>query len=445
MNCDNTVVKRAASIVFLIRVASAAVAYLAQILLARLMGTSEFGIYVYAWTWVIVIGALADFGFGTASQRFIPEYIERKSFGLIWGFVANGRKLAMAFAIGIALLGVIAITLLRPRINYYVVMPLYLSCLAFPLFGLTVIQDGIARSFGWVKLALVPPYIVRPVLLLVTMLAAFAAGLPADATTAMVAALIATFATLIGQWLVLNRKIAANVPLAAKVYDHKAWLASSIPILLVGGFLTLLLNIDVLVLQEFRPPDEVAVYFAATKTLALISFVHFSITAAVAHKFSQYHVAGNRAQLSAFVREAIRWTFWPSLAATALMLALGKPILWLFGPKFVEGYPLMFIIAVGLLARAAVGPVESLLNMLGEQKTCAIVYAAACSVSLTLCLILIPLLGLTGAAISTSAALIVESILLFSVAKKRLGIHVFVLQGSSAKNFLLPGWRKSDS
>jgi O-antigen/teichoic acid export membrane protein len=165
----------------------------------------------------------------------------------------------------------------------------------------------------------------------------------------------------------------------------------------------------------------------------------------VAHKFSQYHVAGNRAQLSAFVDEAIRWTFWPSLAATALMLALGKPILWLFGPQFVEGYPLMFIIAVGLLARAAVGPVESLLNMLGEQRTCAIVYAAACGVSFTLCLILIPLLGLTGAAISTSGALVVESILLFSVAKKRLGIHVFVLKASTAKNFFLPGWRKSDS
>ena len=37
-------------------------------------------------------------------------------------------------------------------------------------------------------------------------------------------------------------------------------------------------------------------------------------------------------------------------------------------PDFVAGYPLMFILAIGLIARAAVGPAERLLNMLGEQR-----------------------------------------------------------------------------
>ena len=38
-----------------------------------------------------------------------------------------------------------------------------------------------------------------------------------------------------------------------------------------------------------------------------------------------------------------------------MILTFGKPILWLFGPSFVDGYFLMFILAVGLLARATVG------------------------------------------------------------------------------------------
>ena len=32
----------------------------------------------------------------------------------------------------------------------------------------------------------------------------------------------------------------------------------------------------------------------------------------------------------------------------ALILAFGKPILWLFGPDFQAGYPLMFILAIAL-------------------------------------------------------------------------------------------------
>ena len=86
----------------------------------------------------------------------------------------------------------------------------------------------------------------------------------------------------------------------------------------------------------------------------------------------------------------------------------------------------MFILAAGLLARAAIGPIERLLNMLGEQRVCAMVYAGAFAMNVVLCVILIPLFGPAGAAIATATALIVESILLFIVTKKRLGFHVFI-------------------
>ncbi len=68
MSDDNSIIKRAASLAFLIRVGSAGVVYLGQIVLARLMGTSEFGIYAYAWTWVVVVGSLAEGGFDEGSD-----------------------------------------------------------------------------------------------------------------------------------------------------------------------------------------------------------------------------------------------------------------------------------------------------------------------------------------------------------------------------------------
>ena len=58
----------------------------------------------------------------------------------------------------------------------------------------------------------------------------------------------------------------------------------------------------------------------------------------------------------------------------------------------------MLILVVGLLARASVGPVERLLNMLGEQRACAAVYAIAFVLNVVLCMVLIPRLGVDGAA-----------------------------------------------
>ena len=202
---------------------------------------------------------------------------------------------------------------------------------------------------------------------------------------------------------------------------------------MVEGFYLLLTHADVLLLRQYRAPDEVAVYYAAAKTLALVAFVSFSVSAATAHKFSEYHVAGNKAQLSAFLADSIKWTFWPSLAATMVILALGKPFLWLFGPQFVDGYFLMFILAVGPLARATVGPVERLLNMVGEQRACAVVYASAFAANIALCVVLIPLFGVAGAAIAISGAMILEAVLLFGVAKQRLGLHVFIWRPAKSR------------
>jgi O-antigen/teichoic acid export membrane protein len=195
---------------------------------------------------------------------------------------------------------------------------------------------------------------------------------------------------------------------------------------MVEGFYSLLAYSDVLVLQHFRPPAEVAHYYAAAKTLALVSFIYYSVSATTAHRFSGFHINGDHAGLRAFIAQSIKWTFWPSLAATALLLICGRPVLSLFGPQFTEGYPVMFILAVGLLARAAIGPIERLLNMLGQQRICALVYATAFGINIGLCVALIPRFGIAGAAAATATAFIVESILLFTVTKRRLGFHVFI-------------------
>ena len=156
----------------------------------------------------------------------------------------------------------------------------------------------------------------------------------------------------------------------------------------------------------------------------MLAALGLAVAAASAHRFSQYHVAGETEKLARFVSDTIRWTFWPSLAATIVLLALGKPLLWLFGPQFVTGYDIMFIAAIGLVVRSAIGPVERLLNMLGHQHICALAYALAFVMNVVLCVALVPRFGGHGAAAATSISLVFETVLLFWIVRKRLGLHV---------------------
>ena len=428
---DSRIAQLVAGKVFLVRVGSAMLALVSQVLLARWMGKFEFGIYIYVWTWVLMIGALSDMGLSSAARRFIPEYTELMALDRLRGFLSGSRWLAFGIATGIGAIGALGVTLLSPWIDHFTVIPLYLACVTIPVYGLVQIQAGVAQSYDWPNLALAPFYIWRQLIITVLMGGAWLFGAPTDAVTAMIVAVVTTWAVTIGQLFVLDRRLKQKVAPGPKRYEAKTWLATSLPIFVVEGFYLLLTYVDILALEHLRSPDEVAVYYAAARLLALVAFVYFAIAGATTHKFTQYHLAGDKERLASFFRETIRWTFWPSLAACALILAFGKPLLWLFGASFEQGYAVMFILAVGMLSRAAVGPAERLLNMLGERKQCAAVYAGAFAINLGLCLLLIPHFGIEGAAIATSSALAVESIFLYRIAKRRLGFHVFILGGGA--------------
>ncbi len=429
---DSSLIHRLAGAAFLIRVISAAITFVSQILLARWMGSFDFGIFIYGWTWLLLIGAMVDLGLGSSAQRFIPEYTEHKQFALLRGFLSGSRWLALLFGTIAGAAAALAVRLLRSHIDPAAVIPLYLSCASLPMFGVWSVQSGIARSYNWVNLGLSPVYVQRQLLLLGLMGLAYGLGLRTDAVTATAIGVVALISVGIGQIAVLNRRLSGVVENGPKAFAARTWLAISLPIFMVEAFYYLLTYSDVIVVAQFRPADEVAVYYAAAKTIALVSFIYYSVSQTIAHKFVEYDVSGDRAGLIAFLNQSVRLTFWPSLVVIVGLLALGHPLLRLFGHEFVSGYYLMFIIAIGLLARASVGPAERLLNMLGERQSCALVYAGSFALSISLCILLIPRLGLAGAAIASSVALVFESVSLFLVAKHRLGLHCFIFGGPKA-------------
>ncbi len=421
---DQTRAQRDALTAFLVRVTSAGLLYLSQIALARWMASYEYGIYVFVWTWVLVLGGLSHLGLNLTMIRLLPEYREKGEHDLLRGLVRGGRLSTLAVGTFIATAGMAGLIPLAPYIDSHYVLPLYLGLVCVPLYAITDVQDGIGRGFAWMGVALAPPYVLRPLLLLLTMGAAHLAGLTMNATTAAGAAIFATWATAAVQTLLVNRRIEATVEAGPRRYIFGHWLRYAAPLLVIGGAEIVLQNADVLIISRYLSPTEVGIYFAAAKTMSLIMFVHYAVGSAVANRFSALNARGDRAGLEAFIRDAVSWTFWPSLACAAVILALGKPLLWLFGPQFADGYPVMFILVLGFLFRSAMGPSEFMLNMLGEQKLSAVVLSLTAALSIALNFLLVPRYGIVGAASATATALVMAALMNYFVARRRLGIEI---------------------
>lgn len=418
--------QRAALFAFAIRIVSAGITYLSQIFLARWMGSFEYGVFVFVWVWVLILGGLSALGLSTSIMRFIPEYREKGETGLLRGVLLHSRLIVVAVSTAAMTMGLAGLYLFGDLVASYYVLPAYLILFCLPAYSLVDIQDGIARGHVWLDAALVPPYIVRPLLILLAMVAAYLAGFPMTATTAAGSAIVACWVTAVLQFAVLRRRLSPELAPGPREVRTRYWLAASAPILLVHGFEFFLQHTDIVILSRYVPPGDVAIYFAALKTIGLVAFIQFAVAAASAQKFSALNARGNREALTAAVRDAISWTFWPSLAGAIAILAVGRPLLWLFGPEFPSAYPVMFVLAAGLLARAAMGPAEFVLNMLGQQNSCAVALSLSAVLNVALNLALIPEFGLMGAAVATASAQAFAAILLFSAARRRLGLNLFI-------------------
>ncbi|MBO6717588.1 MAG: lipopolysaccharide biosynthesis protein [Rhizobiaceae bacterium] len=417
---------RVTLIAFAVRIANAVIAFVSQVLLARWMGAFEYGIFVLVWVTMIIVGNLSCLGFHTSVIRFVPEYRETGRLAELRGILLTSRLFVLLASSAIAAVGAGVLWQFSHVVESYYVIPFYLGIVCLPMIALSDVLQGIGRANAWAVAALTPTYVIRPVLILVFMAGALLLGWNPDATTAIMAAILATYATTIYQLLNVTTRIDRKVPAGPRAVSLRFWIAVSLPIFLVESFFYLLTQADVLMVGIYMSPHDVAIYFAAVKTLAIAHFVYFAVKAGVAQRYAHLTHDGSAGQLAEFARQTVNWTFWPTLLLALAMLVLGKPLLFLFGPGFDAGYPLLFVLVFGVVARAAVGPAESLLTMTGHQNVCAVAYACTLALNIGLNVLLIPQFGLWGAAIATAAAMCFEAAVLSFIVWRKLGIVMAV-------------------
>ena len=230
---ENMAARRMSLIAFAIRLISAAIAFVSQILLARWLGGFEYGIFVLVWTAAIIAGNLSCCGFVTSIIRFIPQYQASGSLDELRGILLTGRIFTLLAATAVATFGISATVILAGTIESYYVAPFILGAIALPMIALGDTLDGTARANAWPIRALSPTYIIRPVLILAAMIAALQLGYEANAKTAIICAIIATYATTLFQLVSVTAGVDRKLPAGPNRASFTQWFAVSLPIFFV--------------------------------------------------------------------------------------------------------------------------------------------------------------------------------------------------------------------
>lgn len=411
----------AASGAMAIRIFGAGLGLLSQIMLARWMGINEFGIYAFAWTCILAAGIISQLGLGTSATRLVVQYgndnrpDRLRSFV---GFVATAVVVSGSF-IAIVAIGTIAGT--NGLVLDSSLAALYLAFAIVPLMALHEVARGVTRGLGHVNAAYAPGFLARPGLFLLALTGLYFTGYTITAPVAILTLAASLLVVTIDQWRKITRWLPPAVTRRRTPWHTQRWLAICLPVVLVDGQYMMLSYLDVLALNAWVGPDKIAQYFTAARLVGLLTFVHFAVSAASAHQIARINADGANHKLPTVMKKYIAWTFWPTVAGVAVLLPTGSWLLGLFGPEFSDGYEIMPVLVIGILAQAATGPVKYLLAMTGQQNLMAIILGITTALNLGLIFWLVPAMGLQGAAIATTVSLSFASLSLAAVVKHRLG------------------------
>jgi Membrane protein involved in the export of O-antigen and teichoic acid len=416
-----------AAIALAIRVFSAGLIFGLQVLLARLMPQDFYGGFVALWTWMLALGSFAALGFAESSIRFLPRYHLRGRLAALRNYWRFGLAFVLGASLMLALLA-IGLALGLGAADGAGLMVL-LVALGLPFLAMEYYLEGVARSFGWFRLAAVPVYILRPILIGLACLTLSAVGL--ELTLPLVGAVLIGSMALVtaGLALVLWRRLALIAPERAmpRRGQRRLWLMASLPLLLLSGLEDLTGYGDVLVLSLLAAPEQVGIYFAAARSLALAGFVAYAMTLVAGRRFALDLAGKSRAELQNSILDNTRLTFWATLGAVALALLAGPFLLGIFGEAFLAGYGVMLVLGGGMVVRAMAGQAGEALIVLGRQREGIMVALAVLAVTAVLGFALVPVLGIIGAAWASAAAMACRTLALVLVLRHSAGLRVLAL------------------
>jgi O-antigen/teichoic acid export membrane protein len=193
-------------------------------------------------------------------------------------------------------------------------------------------------------------------------------------------------------------------PIPAAELTPLLWLGAALPVLLDGVAYQFQANLGVLMLGSQADEAAVAALRVASRAVELVLLINVismqvlgpMLSAALARE--AYDEAQRFVSQSALVAAGL------GLAIYAALGVWGEAYLDLFGPGFEEGLAALRILIVAHALSMVAGPTSIMLMMLNRQRLALALTLASLGLNYVLSVLLIPPLGLEGAAIAAAAS-----------------------------------------
>lgn len=179
---------------------------------------------------------------------------------------------------------------------------------------------------------------------------------------------------------------------------------------------------DIILVAALVSTSAAAVYTAATRFIALGQLVNQAVQQVIQPRLAALLSRHEHADAQHVVRQSTLWLTtlaWPGYLA---LVALAPLLMSIFGSDYVAGASSVIVLALAMMAATAAGPVDVVLLMAGRSGASLASVVVALVVDVVGCLLLLPTLGILGAAVAWAAAIVARNAITIALAHRLVRI-----------------------
>jgi O-antigen/teichoic acid export membrane protein len=380
--------------------------FLGDIAAARILGPDSFGLYAIGWTVLRTLSLISPLGLDKGVIYFGSPYWRKDAAAL-----KNILDRALALALGSGLVFGAGLYLFASVLAVQVFQKPALANIfrwyapAFPVITVLGVAAAATRITRRMKYSTGLEDVLPPAVGLFFLIVLYLFGfrligvLASDVLSFAIPAVLAI-------WVIRRLFPVPHGIAATHLSTSREILTFSIPASLAGVFTPFLIWVDRLMVGHFRSPAETGIYQAVSQTSTIFAIILAAFAAIFMPIIADLYRKKELGRLEELFRVGTKWGLYLSLPVFTMLCIFPREILaYVFDSRYTSGALPLVILSAGQLINAGTGAIGPMLVMTGHQKRWSVLTGIALAVNICLNWYLVPLFGLTGAAVSTAVSL----------------------------------------
>ncbi|TWA99183.1 lipopolysaccharide biosynthesis protein [Bradyrhizobium stylosanthis] len=405
----------------LLKVGSGALAFALFSLAARTMSPDGFGIFA-TWLSIAQIASVVGLvGQESLLVRFLNEYQVDNRPDLTKGVLLSSLKIsAVAMVIAIGAVALVA----KMRGDWWLLIlavSAYTAVNAGLMLGSQVARSLVSilmgegnREFFWR---------VSVVLFLLVVMTGHRLLDPAE----LIAVMTIAMSVGLGAQIVAVARALPDFRGTAATSETSRWRSSALHFWVASILEAANQYFDVILVYWMLDPTTAGIYFAASRLANIFAMLSAALYSFGARRLPSLYFSKNHQEFERTLRLMAEVTALSVVGGLLLIWIGGPHLLNLFGPHFAAQHWVLIVLAIGTAFQAAGGPSAAILQLTGHERIYVPVVAANVALRLIGFLVLIPWLGVLGAAISATVSLALATIALNILCRRRTGVDPSIL------------------